>query len=151
MVFQYKTRLHIYGVRGQTGFEIRNRRCEGKGQYAFDTGPLCRPGLRCPAVDPVQAGGWGHSLGTVEAGRPFEIKGAHVRGHNEGSIGICWIGRDDIDDKQLVTLKKLVLTFTSKYKLDVTEDVYGHYELDSGKTCPNLDMIKFRAELIFDV
>lgn len=89
--------------------------------------------------------------GTVESGRPFEIKGAHVRGHNEGSIGICWIGRDDIDDKQLVTLKKLVLAFTSKYKLDVTEDVYGHYELDSGKTCPNLDMIKFRAELIFDV
>ena len=30
--------------------------------------------------------------GTIEAGRPEGTVGAHVRGHNTGSIGICWAG-----------------------------------------------------------
>jgi len=87
--------------------------------------------------------------GTVENGRKPEIKGAHVRNHNSDSIGICWIGRNDIDDKQLKSLQVLVKALCFKYGLDITEDVYGHYELDSKKTCPNLDMNKFRAEILF--
>ena len=30
--------------------------------------------------------------GTLEEGRPEGTLGAHVRGHNSGTIGICWAG-----------------------------------------------------------
>lgn len=30
--------------------------------------------------------------GTLEEGRPEGTMGAHVRGHNHGTIGICWAG-----------------------------------------------------------
>lgn len=30
--------------------------------------------------------------GTVEAGRPIERPGAHVKGYNHSSIGVCWVG-----------------------------------------------------------
>jgi len=30
--------------------------------------------------------------GEVEVGRPLEMAGAHVRGHNDDSIGVCLIG-----------------------------------------------------------
>ena len=87
--------------------------------------------------------------GVVERGRGDDEIGAHVKGHNSDSIGICWVGRKDISPEQLKSLKALVKGLCFKYNLDPTEHVLGHYELDSGKTCPNLDMIKFRAELIF--
>ena len=30
--------------------------------------------------------------GTIEEGRPLELAGAHVKGHNKKSIGICYVG-----------------------------------------------------------
>ena len=33
--------------------------------------------------------------GTVEKGRPEFWLGAHVKGHNHESLGVCLIGRDD--------------------------------------------------------
>ena len=86
--------------------------------------------------------------GMVERGRPLDKMGAHVRGHNNDSIGICWIGLNDMTTKQLRSLKVIVKTLMMKYNLDI-DDVFGHYEFDSGKTCPNIDMNKFRAELLF--
>ena len=86
--------------------------------------------------------------GNIEKGRNLDEAGAHVRGHNKDSVGICWVGRDDLNDKQLKSLKTLVKTMMRKYGLDL-DDVFGHYEFDPGKTCPNLDMHKFRAELLF--
>ena len=38
--------------------------------------------------------------GTVEKGRPDECIGAHVRGHNTNSIGICYIGGMTSDMKK---------------------------------------------------
>jgi len=35
--------------------------------------------------------------GTVYDGRPLEIAGAHARGHNSQSIGICYVGGVDSD------------------------------------------------------
>ena len=37
--------------------------------------------------------------GTVEQGRPVEISGAHTKGHNKGSIGVCYIGGLDANGK----------------------------------------------------
>ena len=86
--------------------------------------------------------------GLVEKGRSLDIMGAHVRGHNSDSIGLCWIGLNDMTPKQLKSLKSTVKMLMIKYKLNI-DDVFGHYEFDKNKTCPNIDMNIFRAELLF--
>ena len=37
--------------------------------------------------------------GTIEKGRPVEEAGAHVKGHNDHSIGVCYIGGLNADRK----------------------------------------------------
>lgn len=87
--------------------------------------------------------------GAVERGRPDEEAGAHVKGHNAHSIGIVWVGRNQISEKQLKTLHALVTGVSRQYNLDLIDDVLGHKELDPNKTCPNLDMNLIRANLLF--
>ena len=81
------------------------------------------------------------SDGRLEIGRNINITGAHVKNHNEGSIGICLVGDRCFSSKQLETLKLLVKTLRSIYAIT---EIKGHYEYDTaiaqGKTCPNLDM-----------
>lgn len=86
--------------------------------------------------------------GKVERGRPDDELGAHVRGHNWGSIGISWVGRNDLNESQYATLKALIRGLMNQYDVDI-DNVHGHYELDNKKTCPNLNMVHFRAELLF--
>ena len=86
--------------------------------------------------------------GVLERGRPDEETGAHVRGWNHDSIGIVWVGRKKMDPRQEKTLLPVVRGLMNQYMVDIT-NVFGHYELDPGKTCPNLDMNRVRAELLF--
>lgn len=89
--------------------------------------------------------------GKVEVGRMEEEVGAHCYRHNKRSIGVVWVGRKDIDSKQYKTLKRLVRQLIDKYGLR-PDDVYAHKELDyrdTKKTCPNLDMNKFRGDVLF--
>lgn len=88
--------------------------------------------------------------GTVEVGRPEVEVGAHVAGHNKDTLGVCIVGRKDFSSKQFDSLFAMIWGLSFKYALDPTEDVLGHYELDDKKTCPNLDMIKLRAETLFN-
>lgn len=76
--------------------------------------------------------------GTIEKGRPEEIMGSHVKGWNDRSISICWIGQQVVTFEQGVSLMNLCSDLMSKYKLELW-DVYGHFELavGGGKTCPN--------------
>lgn len=86
--------------------------------------------------------------GRVEAGRDEAKTGAHVYGENSDSIGIVWVGRKKPAPKQLDGLMRLVRRVLTAHNLMVT-DVYGHYEFSDNKTCPNIDMNWFRAELLF--
>lgn len=92
------------------------------------------------------------SDGLLELGRPESVVGAHVKGMNTTSIGICLIGIDKFSWRQKWTLIKLVLGLMKEYKLKV-EDVLGHYECptgkEQGKTCPNFNMNTFRRILRF--
>jgi len=88
--------------------------------------------------------------GRIERGRAETVQGAHVRGHNEDSIGICWVGRKTASDKQLMAIKKLLRGLMDKYELQAY-DIYGHTELDSKKTCPNLDMNFVRLQALFTI
>ena len=62
--------------------------------------------------------------GTIEAGRPPEMTGAHCKDHNSHSIGICYIGGLDNDGKtpedtrteaQKAALRKLIEQLHQRY------------------------------------
>jgi len=86
--------------------------------------------------------------GTVEVGRPLEIVGAHCKGHNKHSVGICWVGGyDGLDDRteaQKIALEVLILEMQDIFK-DIT--VHGHNEY-SNKTCPNFNVNEEYASLL---
>lgn len=86
--------------------------------------------------------------GSIEKGRQDWENGAHVKGHNKTSIGVVWVGRNQIADKQYQALMKLLRGLMKQYSVDI-EDVLGHTELDHLKTCPNLNMLKLRGNLLF--
>lgn len=90
--------------------------------------------------------------GTVDKARPVERQGAHVRGHNKGSIGVCYIGGCDADMNPKDTrtdLQKESLTELISYLMDSYEDatLHGHNEFSS-KACPSFDVKEEYKELI---
>lgn len=91
-------------------------------------------------------------FGQVEKGRPVEEVGSHCQGDNYDSIGICVVGRKKFDPIQMDVLYKKITDLRHMYNIPI-DRVYGHCEMPSGKqqgkTCPNMDMIKLRAELLF--
>lgn len=86
--------------------------------------------------------------GRIEKGRDMDTVGAHVKGHNSDSIGICLVGRKVFSTEQLLNLYQLLRGLIDKYNLETT-DVYGHYELDPNKTCPNMPMDFIRFQTLF--
>jgi len=86
--------------------------------------------------------------GQIECGRPLSRTPSQAKGYNTGSIAICLIHKDgEYDDRQLRSLKALVLKLMDEFNLD-EQAVFGHYEVDTKKKlCPSIDMDKFRNEL----
>ena len=83
--------------------------------------------------------------GLIETGRPVETPGAHCRGHNKRSVGVCLIGRRHFTAKQLLKALPYIISVAG---LTGEVAVKGHYEYDSGKTCPNIDMELIRREYL---
>jgi len=76
--------------------------------------------------------------GTVQTGRPEYWAGAHVRSHNDNSLGICLIGEGgDATPEQMLSLRNLVLGLYHKYSGPV---VCGHNDLDHHKSCPGFSV-----------
>jgi N-acetylmuramoyl-L-alanine amidase len=87
--------------------------------------------------------------GTINPGRPITITGAHVKGHNKGSIGITyvggveskrgedgkWIAKDTRTEAQKDSLEYLVGYLCASYP---GAEVYGHCDFSS-KACPSYD------------
>lgn len=106
-------------------------------------------------TDPVPDGnGWSdigyHFVvlrdGTVQEGRPIERSGAHCRGRNSHSIGICLVGGVDADLKpefnftseQAQALRELIDSLQAGIPHNVS--VSGHRDHDSHKDCPCFDV-----------
>lgn len=77
--------------------------------------------------------------GVVHSGRPEKRPGAHARGFNKGSIGICLTGEYEFTQAQFRALKALIDGLLSKYELSII-DVIPHNSLNKAKTCPNFDL-----------
>jgi N-acetyl-anhydromuramyl-L-alanine amidase AmpD len=85
--------------------------------------------------------------GTIEEGRPLDVMGAHAKGFNAESLGVCLVGNNRFDATQYESLQALYRMFRARFGFD--HSVWdGHYELDNKKTCPNLPMTLVRAYLL---
>lgn len=81
--------------------------------------------------------------GTIEYGRDINKTGAHVKGHNKGSIGLCYVGGVDSDmnpkDTRTEQQKEsLLLLIKTLKKMHPGAEVYGHRDF-STKACPSFD------------
>lgn len=75
--------------------------------------------------------------GAVEDGRPHYWHGAHVRGYNNRSLGVCLIGTSEYTEEQWRALKWLLRSWKAQYP---NAQIVGHCDLDNSKTCPNFDV-----------
>ena len=81
--------------------------------------------------------------GVPEFGRPEGIQGAHVRGHNRNSLGICLVGGKGMFNFtaiQMFALQELFMTLSKRYP---DAEWFGHRDLDTGKACPQFDVKAF--------
>lgn len=83
--------------------------------------------------------------GTVELGRDINRVGAHVSGHNTGSIGICLIGGVDarmMPESNYTNDQWRSLRNTLRFlKLDYpSASIHGHNEFTKMKACPCFDV-----------
>lgn len=83
--------------------------------------------------------------GTIETGRPEDQPGAHCKGYNNSSIGVCYIGgvakdgktaKDTRTEAQKASLLRLVRELKMRYPLAT---VHGHREF-AAKACPSFDV-----------
>lgn len=86
-----------------------------------------------------------HLDGSIHKGRPDEVVGAHVYGHNEHSIGICYVGgkeagtfraKDTRTPEQKEALIRLLIDLVCRYPDAV---IVGHRDLDPSRRCPCFD------------
>ncbi len=90
-------------------------------------------------VELVESGG--HSLNfEVLMGRMWDEEGAHTKGQNNSSLGICFIGNYDLiepPEEMLEAGAKVVALWVALYNISC-ELIYGHHFFASYKTCPGL-------------
>ena len=104
--------------------------------------------------------------GEVQKGRDINVAGAHVRGLNQRSIGICCVGHGDHEpftDRQYESLTRLLSELIDQYEDICVSRVIGHREVNrlvaegilgseyaTSKTCPGklVDMDFIRSKII---
>ena len=90
--------------------------------------------------------------GTIEYGRSIYKQGAHVKGGNKGSIGICYIGGVESErgsngkwiakDTRIPEQKEsLLLLLKTLKKMHKNATIHGHNEF-AAKSCPCFDANK---------
>ena len=83
--------------------------------------------------------------GKLQLGRPIEKSGAHCKGRNANSIGVCFEGGktpkgdtwNSPTPEQFNTFKDLKVYL---FRLFGDINIRGHYEFSS-KTCPNFNVV----------
>lgn len=76
--------------------------------------------------------------GKIENGRPEFWIGAHVKGKNDISLGVCLIGRNKFTNEQYISLEKILRVWKSSYP---NAQIIGHRDaVNTHKTCPNFDV-----------
>ena len=81
--------------------------------------------------------------GRVECGRPMANIGAHCRGHNSRSVGVCYvggIGSDGLpaDTRTLAQRQALLGLLTALRRRFPSASIHGHRDF-APKACPSFD------------
>lgn len=84
--------------------------------------------------------------GSVHEGRPLNKVGAHCKGHNAHSIGICYVGGVDLNgkpkDTRTLAQKDALVNLLMRLKRRFPKAVIrGHRDFAS-KACPSFDATK---------
>jgi len=91
--------------------------------------------------------------GTLELGRPLERSGAHVKGHNRNTIGVCYIGgveadgktaKDTMTPEQELAFRNYVTTMRAVLG---PLTISGHNQYSS-KACPSFDVREKFADIL---
>jgi len=89
--------------------------------------------------------------GAIEKGRPESRSGAHAKGFNKNSIGVCYVGgvdatmkpKDTRTEGQKETLRCLLEDLRERYP---NAEIIGHRDVSS-KACPSFDAKKEYANI----
>ena len=86
--------------------------------------------------------------GFLECGRSLDEIGAHCKGYNRTSLGICLIGYGFFTFWQYHTLSDLLKTLLYQLSLPI-DSIKGHKELDprNKPKCPGFDVDRLRNSL----
>jgi N-acetylmuramoyl-L-alanine amidase len=85
--------------------------------------------------------------GSIQVGRPIGMEGSHVKGHNNGTIGIAYVGglsangkkpEDTRTQPQVDAMFWLCQALVDKF--NIKKPIKGHYEYDAGKACPSFNV-----------
>jgi len=85
--------------------------------------------------------------GSIKEGRPIDRSGAHTKGQNSNSVGVCYIGgvekdgktpKDTRNPEQLMALANLLDALMEMYP---GATLHGHNEF-ANKACPSFDVQK---------
>jgi hypothetical protein len=89
--------------------------------------------------------------GVVAKGRPIEKAGAHAKGHNANTVGICLFGghgssatdafEDNFTPEQDAALRKLIDELQQKFDI---KTIIGHNQV-SAKACPGFSVPRWLA------
>lgn len=84
--------------------------------------------------------------GEIHRGRPIEKTGAHCRGHNRHSIGICYEGGltvsgQSADTRTLPQKASLVALLRELKRIFPGALIVGHHDLNPMKPCPCFDAV----------
>jgi len=87
--------------------------------------------------------------GRIRMGRRLDLMGAHASRHNEGTIGVCFIGSFEgglsVPDAQWAAGVSLVRDLCRQFEIGAA-DVLGHKETKA-TACPGFEPEAFRAAL----
>lgn len=92
-----------------------------------------------------------HLDGTVSYGRPLPLPGAHCKGHNAHSIGVCYVGGCDKQmrphDTRTAAQRTAMLQLVRHLKQQHPKaTIHGHYEF-ARKACPSFDVEAWTKEV----
>ncbi len=86
------------------------------------------------------------SDGKIVTGRPERQQGAHAKGVNHKSLGVCVVGNFENEapsEIQIRSVIKVLVEWCRKYELTST-DIYGHKNVPGGSTktsCPGKNLV----------
>jgi len=82
--------------------------------------------------------------GMICPGRPLKYVGAHCKGRNTNSIGICLVGTATFTDAQFKALAVLIKDLEVMYGRELPG--YAHKFFDNSKKCPKFNMCEWGSK-----